>query len=177
MSVMKTPPLLPEETLHRVLRVANFNGMSVLAVSGMLTLAVASTGNYVGAVIGLLIAASGAFELHGAGLLKAGDARGMQWLIASQPYMLVVVLGYCALNLVGYDPALVQAAMTKELRSAIAQAGYEEGVFLRMMYVTTYVVFALVTFIYQGLMTLYYSRRRSAVAVALDGESEEQRFN
>ena len=35
----RTPPLLPEETLRRVLRVANFDGMSVLAVAGILALA------------------------------------------------------------------------------------------------------------------------------------------
>jgi uncharacterized protein (TIGR04145 family) len=175
---MRTPPLLPEETLYRVLRVANFNGLSVLAVTGMITLAVASTGNYVGAGIGLAIAASGALELHGAGLLKAGNPRGMQWLIVSQPYLLVVILGYCALRLFHFDPAPLQAAMTDELRTAIAQAGYEEDVFLRNVYVATYVIFALVTFIYQGLMTLYYVRRRAAVTQALEAEDDEaKRFN
>jgi acetolactate synthase regulatory subunit len=171
---MKTPPLLPEETLYRVLRVANFNGFSVLAVAGMMTLAVASTGNYGGAAIGLLIAASGAIELHGAVLLKSGNERGMQWLIVSQPYLLVVVLGYCGLRLANYDPTELQAAMTTNLRTAIAQAGYEEEVFLRMVYVGTYVVFAFVTFIYQGLMTMYYYRRRGPVTAALEAQDEAQ---
>ena len=175
---MRTPPLLPEETLYRVLRVANFNGLSVLAVTGMITLAVASTGNYVGAGIGLAIAASGALELHGAGLLKSGNPRGMQWLIVSQPYLLVVILGYCVWRLTNFDPAPLQAAMTDELRTAIAQGGYEEHVFLRNVYVGTYVVFALVTCVYQGLMTLYYVRRRPAVTLALEGEEDEaRRFN
>jgi uncharacterized protein (TIGR04145 family) len=174
---MKKPPLLPEETLHRVLRVANFDGMCVLAIAGMITLAVASTGNYVAAAIGLLIAASGAFELHGAGLLRAGDPRGMQWLIASQPYLLIVVLGYCVLRLTSYDPAEVQAVMTSDLRAAIAQANYDEEVFIRMVYVGSYAVLAVLTFIYQGLMTLFYYRRRSAILMALEVESEDERFN
>ena len=174
---MKKPPLLPEETLHRVLRVASFDGMCVLAISGMITLAVASTGNYVGAAIALLITASGAFELHGAGLLRAGDPRGMQWLIVSQPYLLIVVLGYCALRLVSYDPAEVQAAMTPELRTAIEQAGYDEDVFIRMVHVGSIAFLALGTMIYQGLMTVFYYRRRGAVLAALEHEAEEVRFN
>ena len=172
---MKTPPLLPEETLHRVLRVANFNGTSVLAFSGLITLAVASTGNYVGAAIGLLIAASGAFELHGASLLRSGDARGVQWMVASQPYLLLVMLGYCAFRLTSYDPAELQAAMTSELRTAIDQAGYDEDVFLRMVYVGSYAVVALATLIYQGLMTVYYYRRREAVTLALNENVDEER--
>ena len=175
---MKTPPLLPEETLHRVLRVANFNGLSVLAVAGMLTLAVASTGDYFGVTIGLLVAASGAIELHGAGLLRGGDARGMRWLIASQPYLLVVVLIYCGLRLVSYDPAVLQAAMTSELRAALQEKGYAEGEFFRLAYVTSYGVLAVGTVIYQGLMTLFYLHRRKAVEDALEPEEvEPERFN
>ena len=173
---MKTPPLLPEETLHRVLRVANFNGLSVMAISGMLALAAAATGDYRGAAIGLLVAAAGAIELHGAGLLRAGEARGTQWLIASQPYLLVVVLAYCALCLASYDPTALRRAMTSEMRASIAEAGYGEEHF-RMLYVTSYAVLAVGTFIYQGAMTLYYFRRRHAVTAALETEDETPRFN
>lgn len=174
---MKTPPLLPEETLHRVLRVANINGLSVMAIAGMVTLAVASTGNYIGAAIGLLIAASGAFELHGAGLLKAGNERGMRWLIGSQPYLLVVVFVYCAMRLASFDSAILEEAMTDELRTAIEQAGYDEAQFLRTVYFTVYAVFAILTLVYQGMMTLYYYRRRSAVEAALTERDEVQRFH
>jgi hypothetical protein len=174
---MKTPPLLPEETLHRVLRVANFHGLCVLAICGMITLAVASSGNYAGAALGLLVAASGAFELHGAGLLRAGDPRGMRWVLASQPYLLIVVLAYCVFRLTSYDPTEIQAAMTSELRAAIAEAGYNEDVFVRRVYVGSYAFLAFATFVYQGLVTVYYYRRRKAVVLALQDEAEEQRFN
>ena len=176
-SALKAPPLLPDETLHRVLRVANFNGLSVLALSGMLTLAIASTGDYHGAAFALLIAASGAIELHGAGLLRAGDVRGSRWLIASQPYLLVVMVGYCAIRLVNYDPALLRGAMTQEMKATLTQAGYEEERFLRMMYVTTYAVLAIGTIVYQGLLTAYYVRRRHAISAALDAPAGAERFN
>ena len=35
---MKTPPLLPGETLRRVLLVAKIDGIGVMAVAGLLTL-------------------------------------------------------------------------------------------------------------------------------------------
>lgn len=174
---MKTPPLLPEETLHRVLRMANFNGLSVLAVSGLLTLAVASTGDYVGAVIGLLVAASGAIELHGAGLLRAGESRGMRWLIASQPYLAVIVLAYCGLRLMDYDPTAIRQVMNEERRAQIAALGYDEASFERVYYVSMYAILGVSTLIYQGAMTVYYGRRRRAVAAALGEEEEPPRFN
>ena len=174
---MKNPPLLPEETLQRVLRVANFNGLSVLAISGMFALAAASVGDYVGAAIGLLIAASGAMELHGAGLLRASDSRGVNWLIASQPYLLVVVLGYCALRMTSYDLTALQQAVTPNLRTAIQTAGYDEAELLRKAYVVSNAVLAIATVIYQGLMTWFYVRRRDALITAIESEPVDSRFN
>lgn len=170
---MKAPPLLPEETLHRVLRVANVDGLSVLAIAGILALASASMGDWQGAAIGLLVAAAGAIELHGVGLLRAGDGRGMNWLVASQPYLLAMILVYCGLRWLSYDPALLRAALTSEMRAAIAQNGWTEEAFLRMVYMATYAVLAAGTALYQGGMTLYYLRRRSAVRTAVEGEAVE----
>jgi hypothetical protein len=174
---MKKPPLLPEETLHRVLRMANFNGLSVLAVSGMLTLAVAASGDYVGVAIGLLVAASGAIELHGAGLLRAGESRGMRWLIASQPYLAVIVLAYCGLRLIDYDPSAIRRVMTEERRQQIAALGYDQDTFEHLYYVSVYAILGVCTLIYQGAMTVYYGRRRRAVTQALAMEEESPRFN
>lgn len=173
----RTPPLLPEETLHRVLRVANFDGWSVLAVAGLLALASASMGDFWGAAVGLLVAAAGAIELHGAGLLRTGEARGMKWLIASQPYLLAIIVGYCALRMWNYDPALLRAAMTSDLRESLAEAGYEEERFLRLIYATTYLALGIGTLIYQGGMTVYYYRRRAAVMTALEAEKMAHDFH
>jgi hypothetical protein len=172
---MKPPPLLPDETLHRVLRVANFDGISVLAVAGTLALASASVGDFAGAAIGLLVAAAGAIELHGAGLLRSGEARGMNWLVASQPYLAAIVLGYCALKLTAYDVTVLREAMTSDLKKSLAESGYEEERFLRGLYLTVYVILAVSTLLYQGWMTAYYHRRRRAVAAALAeiGESAD----
>ena len=165
---MKSPPLLPDETLHRVLRVANFDGISVMAVAGMLALASASVRDFSGAAIGLLVAAAGAIELHGAGLLKAGERRGMNWLIASQPYLAAIILLYCAVRLANFDLSLLREAMTADLRKSLEETGYQEERFLRTVYMLTYGALAFGTLAYQGWMTLFYYRRREAVAAAVD---------
>src|SRR5678816_1370684 len=89
---MQQPPLLPEETLARVLRLARFDGMGALVLGGMFALFAAAARDFPFAAIGLLAAGAGAVELHGAALLRQGDRRGMQWLVASQPYLLLVIL-------------------------------------------------------------------------------------
>lgn len=169
-ATMKAPPLLPEAVLHRVLRVAQFDGMGVLAVAAFFALASASAGDFSGAMIGLLVAAAGAIELHGTALLREGETRGMNWLVASQIFLLVVVLGYCALRLSNVDLTLLREAMTPELRAMLVQAGYTEEQFLRMVYRLTYEIFAVLTVFYQGGMAIYYWRRREAVVRALSEE-------
>lgn len=165
---MKPPPLLPDETLHRVLRVANFDGISIMAVAGMLALASASVRDFSGAAIGLLVAAAGAIELHGAGLLKAGERRGMNWLIASQPYLASVILIYCAMRLSHFDAALWREAVTDDLRKSLEESGYREDEFLHTVYTLTYAALAIGTLLYQGWMTVFYYRRRKVVATAVD---------
>ena len=168
---MKAPPLLPEEAFDRTVRVAHVDGLCVLVVAGMLALAAASAGDYRGAAIGLLVAAAGAIELHGVGLLRAGEGRGMNWLIASQPYLFVVLLAYCTWRLASPEVEAIRAALTDEMRATIAAAGRDEEEFVRFAYTLTYTLLAAGTLLYQGAMTLYYVRRRAAVVAAV-GESE-----
>src|SRR5580700_100147 len=65
------PPKLVSEILRSVLRVARFDGVSVLVLAGFFALVSAASGDVSGAAFGLLIAAAGAIELHGMGLLRA----------------------------------------------------------------------------------------------------------
>jgi hypothetical protein len=173
---MKAPPFLPEETLQRVLRMANFNGLSVMAISGFLTLAVASNGDVFGVVIGLLVAASGAMELHGAGLLRVSEPRGTRWLIASQPYLALVVLVYCGIQVTNYDPALLRKMVTEEQTAGIVELGYDREKFLHTSYMVSYGVLAVVTVIYQGALTVFYFRRRHVLEEAVLEEDIVSRF-
>jgi hypothetical protein len=168
------PPKLVSEILRSVLRVARFDGISVLMLAGFFALVSAASGDVSGAAFGLLIAAAGAIELHGAALLRSADSRGMRWLIGSQLYLMAVVLGYVGFRLANpdADPLLRMAktALTSELR----QAGLDPAQFmaefpreLRLLYFAV----AGLTVLYQGGMSIYYLRHRAAVEAALNESS------
>ena len=168
-----TPPLLPSETYRRVLRVARFDGLSVLLVAGAFALISAASGDVSGAIVGLLVAAAGAIELHGVTLLRAYRVRGINWLITSQLYLMGILLGYAAVRLAHPDIAAIRPVVTPELAEQIRQADMGVDQFLLEFLRLVYVGVAAVTVLYQGGMTLYYSRRRSAVAAALLEEEVE----
>jgi hypothetical protein len=176
----KAPPLLPAETLFRMVRLARRDGIVVLGLSGSLAIASAALGDYGGALVGVVIAGAGVFELHGATLLTAGKAQGVNWLVGSQLYLLVAVLGYVFWRLQAYDPEWVKqftAPMlhTAEMQAKLEEAGATDADMLRMMrliYHVTYAVVAILTVFYQGGMALYYHRRRAAVTAALGEQGE-----
>jgi len=178
---MKTPPLLPGETLRRVLLVAKIDGIGVMAVAGLLTLATAAGGDLRATVLGLLATAAGAIELHGAGLLRAGEPRGVQWLSWSQPMLMAVILGVCAWNLTHVDAQSLEQIKTmaremygERLTKLIADTGLSEGQYFRLVYQSTYWALAVATLAYQGGMTIYYLRRRETlIAAAEEVEWEE----
>ena len=166
---MKAPPLLPEETLARVLRVARLDGSSVLVIAGVFALISALAGDKIGAVVGLLVAGAGAVELHGATLLDHGEPRGLRWLVSSQLVLLFTVLGYCAVQLVRARLPEIPPDVDALLQESADQLGmtkdaYALLVFNRILYIAV----AAVTLIYQGGMTLYYFRRRGPITRALD---------
>jgi hypothetical protein len=164
---MPRPPLLPAEALRRVLRLARLDGLSVLSVAGAFALASAVAHDQGGTVIGLLVAGAGAVELHGASLLRHGDAQGTRWLVSSQLLLLVLILGYVALRLSHIDIDLIRPLLTAEQRAVIAQRGLTVDDFLRTVYVAGYALVGIATLFYQGGMAVYYLCRRAAVAAAL----------
>jgi hypothetical protein len=164
---MRRPPLLPAEALRRVVRIARFDGMSVLIVAGAFALASAMLHDEKGTVIGLLLAAAGAIELHGVALLRHGYEQGTRWLVSSQVVLLAVVLAYVALRLSHIDIAVLKPLLTDEQQQVIKQRGLSVDEFLRAVYVMGYVIVGVATLIYQGGMAIYYLYRRTAVAAAL----------
>lgn len=164
------PPLLPAAIFARLLRLAKLDGTGVLALSGAFALASAAMGDRLSAVIGLVVAGAGAFELHGAGLLRAGATRGLQWLVVSQIYLMFAILSYVVLRLNSYDPSFINYALNAESRNLLVEAGYTEAdiaQFVRRIYRLTYILVGVATACYQGGMALYYWRRRAAVETAL----------
>lgn len=163
---MKPPPL-PSEVLRRVLAVARFDGISVLAVAGACALISAAAHDTTGAVVGVIVAGAGAIELHGTALLRHGDERGMRWLVASQLFLMAAIMGYVAFRFANPDLATFQKVITPEISDQIQQAGMTVDQFIRGMLHMIYFAVAAATFLYQGGMSVYYLRRRAAVAQAL----------
>lgn len=164
---MRQPPLLPEETLTRVLRLAKFDGLGALVLGTIFALVSAGSGHFPLAVVGLLAAGAGAIELHGTGLLRQGDRRGMNWLIASQPFLLVVILSYCALRLWFLEMPPLPDHVQSLLAASAAQWRMSVEDFLQMLNRVTYGVLALAAVGFQGGMMIYYLRRRKPVAQAI----------
>jgi hypothetical protein len=162
------PPILPSEMLRRVLRVARLDGTSVLAIAGAFALiSAAFFRDAKGAAIGLLVAAAGAIELHGATLLRACDAKGMRWLVSSQLYLMTVMLAYCAFQLARPDLAFWRQFITAEAADQLRQADISVDQFIVETLRLAYLAVAAATLLYQGGMTIYYLRRRAVVVAAL----------
>jgi hypothetical protein len=170
------PPILPQETLRRVMRIARFDGMSVLIVAGGFALLSAASRDIPGALIGVMIAGAGAIELHGVALLKVGR-DGMRWLVSSQLYLMGVILAYCGFRLLRPDVAWMLPYVTGEAAEPILQAAQQEGMTVEQLLIGAmamlYLIVAAVTLVYQGGMTVYYLRRRRAVETALQEEDPQ----
>lgn len=159
---------MPEETLARVMRLARLDGFMILLFAGGYAAMAALAKHGTGLAIGVGVMTAGAIELHGVELLKGHRISGLRWLVASQFYLLAVILAYATWRWFYVDLALMRSALTPDLRQAIGELGWREDDFLLLVNRITYGVFALVSVAYQGGMALYYWRRRDAVRLALD---------
>ncbi|MFM8336556.1 MAG: hypothetical protein ACKODK_13440, partial [Opitutaceae bacterium] len=168
---MQQPPLLPEETLERVERLARFDGLSLLLLGALFAVPAAAVRDVPFAIIGLLAAGAGAIELHGLGLLREGDARGLNWLIGSQPLLLGVIWCYCVLRLLFFEPPPMPEDMADLAKAGAAQWGMPVEEYFRRVNQFIVGAVAVIALFYQGGMTLYYLLRREAVTTAL-GEPE-----
>jgi hypothetical protein len=147
----------------------------VLFISGAFALIAAAAHDTTGACTGVAIAAAGAMELHGAGLLRNFDEKGMRWLIASQLFLLVCVLAYADYRLnhfsVAETKALIKSVEPPELlaeaRNSLSNQGLSADEALREFNGLAWAAISVGTLIYQGGMAVYYRRRRAAVASAL----------
>jgi hypothetical protein len=164
---MQQPPLLPEEMLVRVQRIARFDGMGSLVLGAMFAFAAAAAGEMPFTAIGLLAAGAGAVELHGLALLQKGEARGMDWLVASQPFLLAVILCYCALRLWFIELPPIPESFQSVFKASADQWGMSVEAYQRVLNRITLLIVAVVSCGFQGGMMVYYLRRRKPVAQAL----------
>ena len=160
----KIPPLLPVETVRRVLRVAHADGLSVLVVATFSAIIAASSGDRVDAILLLLVCGAGAMELHGAHLIGSGMRAGVRWLIGSQLFLLLVMLSYVGIHLTKLPVPPFSAGLPDDvLQQAVATSGMNSSEFVAKFNAMVAFSIVLLTLVYQGWMILYYARRRHAL--------------
>lgn len=165
---MRKPPPLPIEVFDRVMRVARMDGIMILLLAGSYAAMAALAKQGTGLTFGILATAAGAIELHGVEKLRHGVAHGVRWLVASQFYLLAVIVAYATWRLTVIDLELLRQALNQESRQAIAELGLSEDAFLRLTNRLVYGLFLLLSACYQGGMAWYYWSRRHLVARALE---------
>ena len=178
---MQKPPLLPSEVLARILRIAALDGYGLVSIAGGLALISAFCTDWLGALVGGLAAGAGLIELHGRRRLKAGDLRGVCWLVRSQLVVLTIILFYVAHQLVTFDPqpqlvklqeslASAQRSLGMEVTPLADMVGLNEKQFLQMAKTSTqitYIAVGLISILCQGGLAYYYHRRGQTVAKTL----------
>lgn len=165
-----TPPPLPSEVLARTLRLANADGRLVLWLSGLFAIFAAAGHDGIGAAAGCAAAGAGAIELHGCGLLRQEESRGVDWLIRGQLLLLATILIYAAMRLTHFDAESLRQRITPEIDDRISQVGMTRDQFLdacRTLYQIFYGLVGFVALVYQGTMARYYARRRAMIQQAL----------
>ena len=169
-AIFMKPPPLPEETLRRVLRVANFNGKSVVILAALGAVISLLMGDFVGTAVGALVAYGGWVELAGRKQVSGGDAEGMKKMISAQWLVLGPVLVYCVTRLVSFDSETALGMIPSDMRTELLSAGVDLNAIMSLVKLTfylTYSIFAFVTLLYQGGMARYYRRRIPIVQQAL----------
>lgn len=171
----RLPPILPEIIFARVERVGRIHGRCVTYVSGLFALVAAVGGDYVAALIGLLVAGAGVVEHHGAGLLRRGEPRGVNWLVGSQAILFAAIATYCVIRL-GAPPPFppLPDNLRPMIEMSAAQWNMSVSEYQLFAYRLTLRLVLVLSVFYQGGLGWYYHRRRGPVEQALAEPAEPE---
>lgn len=141
---------------------ARRNALSILVVAGLATLWLAARADAL-ALFGAALSGAAVLELRGAKRLLADPVAARPMLVGAEAAVLVLMFGYCAWRLAGFDFDAELAALPEDSRQMLLDATGDDTEALREMMVLTnritYGVLAVVTCFYQGGMVLLYRRR------------------
>jgi len=163
-------PSPDEKVYRRVLFVAGFDGWSVVGIATAGTLLALLLGDLGSMLVGGLIVAAGAMELHGRRRLQRRDAGGMRWLIRAQMFLLTVILVYCVTRLGSFDAETAMGNLTPDMEAVLTEAGLSRAdiaPLVRTTFIATYATVAVVSLLFQGGLALYYRSRAPRVTAAL----------
>ena len=166
----KSSTLTPEKALAGVRKISRVNGWSVWVFGLFGTLISLFFGDYLGVSIGVLVVGAGWMEVHGNRRLARRDAKGMNWLVRSQLFLLSVIMVYAVSRLVSYDGELALANLTPDMAAALKELQIKPEDLLPMVQLGVWLGYGaviVVTGIYQGGLALFYRGRIPLVEKAL----------
>jgi hypothetical protein len=178
---MQSPPLLGD-ALSRVIKLSRLNGWSVAIFAGLCAVGSLAYGDFLGALVGLLVTFGGALEVQGHRMLKRNDAGGMRWLVRSQLIVLAVIWAYAISRLLCLNDQVVRETLSsragRQLFPRLLGASFDElGITLedilplvRLFIHILYGSVLAATLIYQGGLALYYRHCAPAVEAVLKTE-------
>lgn len=169
---MAPPPPLPGNTATtaRVLRIADLEGKSVVVIATISALtSLWGKPDWFALFVSLLAVGCGVTELRGARLVRAGDERGMGWLVRAELGLMATVILYSAVRFATTTPASVHASAAESL-ALFSQFGVDAKEYERTTLLSlrlTYATVAVVTVLFQGGLARYFRNQRATVAAEL----------
>jgi hypothetical protein len=170
----------PVNLRRRIIKVAGFNGTTVVVIAALASLASLLLGDLVGAGIGIGIIASGVMELIGRNALRKWDLDGAgRWLPRSQIWLLALVTVYALSRLFSFDTGYVRdevlpsladtmGAAGVDFSAALAGAGLSRDQLVAYAHQVFYLFWGLVilgNWLYQGVLWRFYVRNLRKVTV------------
>lgn len=177
----KSPPLLPEQKLGRVLKIARADSIGIIVCAGFSLLLAAAASAGVFAFFSALALVCGVMEWHGHARLRDGFAGGLQWLTGAQGCLYTVIVGYVLWRLNHFEAAELWAQVPEanrlEFDAKLREAGFDpetdRTAFLQSVNVFICAVLVILSTVYQGGLTLWYTLQRKAIFTALHGAAPQ----
>ncbi len=160
------PARSPELRFQRLLRLAQFDALSLLVVATPATLGAAISGDWTVAMIGAGVVGCGTLEWRGQRQLRLGAAAGLGWMAAAQLVCLALLLLYAwrlaHLDNAAHLLALLPAFARAQLDALLLYPEEIDHLFLLAQHLTAGAI-AFTATLYQGGMAFHYLRSRALV--------------
>ncbi len=164
------PARSPELRFQRLLRLAQFDALSLLVVATPATLGAALGGEWTVAAIGAGVVGCGSLEWRGQKQLRLGAAAGLGWMVVAQLVCLGLLLLYAwrlaHLDNASHLLALLPAFARAQLDSFLLYPEEIDHLFLLAQRLTAGAI-ALTATLYQGGLAFHYLRSRALVRSVL----------
>ena len=154
----------PSVLVQKIMRISTINAWSVTFIAGAFAVLSLLGLSVAGVVVGVAVAASGPIELSGNRVLQTDPAQARKRMVASQLWLMICVLSYCAWRLLSLDPenpfvVFGDAAQVFELVAILGiPKAYLAPLFIQAFYIT-YGLIAGLTILVQGGLAVYYASR------------------